>query len=95
MNRTLDGVLRVVARDILQSQALLPMHQVRQRDCHRPIYRLGHPRLVCRFVVGPDGMRSRRPEGQQVVYEDVFYGNNRIIVTSRALLALTGRHCWM
>ena len=66
-SRTLDGVLRVVARDILQYQALLLMHQVRQKDCHCPIYRLEHPRPVYRFV-GRGGKRLRRPEGQRVVY---------------------------
>jgi hypothetical protein len=65
--RTLDGVLRVVARDFQLYQALLLMHQVRRRDCHRPTCRPGHPRPVC-LVHGQDGERLSRPEDQRVVY---------------------------
>jgi len=91
-SRTLDGVLRIVARDLPQYQSLLLVHQVRQRYCHRPTYRLGHPRLPCRFVRA-DGKRLRRSEAQQAVYWDVFYGH-RVSGTTRALLAPTGRPCW-
>jgi hypothetical protein len=62
-SRTLDGVHRVVARDVPKYQALPPTHLARQRDCHRPTCRLGHLYLVCRLV-GPDGKRLRRSSGQ-------------------------------
>ena len=90
--RTLDGVLRVVARGVPQYQAHLLTHRVRQKDCHRPTCRLEHRRPVCWFV-GRDGKRLRRPEGQQVVHQDEHYGN-RVSDTPRALLAHTGRPRW-